>query len=160
MRNVKAGTAVTFLYAAVLLLFVSCGSDAMYDKHFTVDENGWNMEDNRRFYVDIDDTLSFYDFYVDIRNSKNYPYSNLFLFINTTFPDHVVRRDTLECPLADAYGQWYGKESNHYVDGRYLLHSHVVFPVKGTYCFEVVHAMRDTNVVGIRNIGLHVKKLK
>lgn len=137
----------------------ACNNNTLYSEHKSVDEKGWNMDDELRFDIDVEDTTAIYDFYVDVRNSKEYPYSNLFLFVTTTFPDHLVRRDTLECPLADQFGQWYGKVSSNYVDGRYLLHNNIVFPMSGNYSFQVTHAMRDTNVTGIKNIGLHVKRL-
>lgn len=145
------------LTALAVVLLSGCAKGTFYDKHHTVDTEGWNMEEGLRFAVDIEDTQTPYDFYIDVRNAKDYAYSNLFLFITTTFPDKVERRDTLECPLADAYGRWYGRQTNRYVDGRYLLHQRVIFPMKGTYTFQINHAMRDTVVTGIKNIGLHVE---
>ena len=145
------------LAAAAVTLMCGCAKGTFYDKHCAVDKEGWYMDEDLRFAVDIEDTLTPYDFYIDVRNTKDYAYSNLFLFVKTTFPDKVERRDTLECPLADAFGKWYGKQTSRHVDGRYLLHKSVIFPMKGTYTFQVTHAMRDTVVTGIKNIGLHVE---
>lgn len=145
------------LAAMAVMLLCGCSQSTFYDKHQTVDTEGWSMDEDLRFAVDIEDTQKPYDFYIDVRNARDYAYSNLFLFITTTFPDQVVRRDTLECPLADPYGKWYGRQTRRYVDGRYLLHQRVIFPMKGTYTFQINHAMRDTLVTGIKNIGLHVE---
>ena len=147
------------LFSLALLLLTAC-NNAFYDEHSSIDKEGWNIDEDLRFNVEITDTVTPYDFFIDVRNDKNYAYSNLFLFITTTFPDNVVRRDTLECPLADPFGKWYGHQTNHNVDGRYQLHSRVIFPLKGTYTFQVNHAMRDTVLCGIRNIGLHVEKVQ
>ncbi len=140
-----------------ILALTACNHATFFSDHQRVDEEGWNMNDDVRFDVDIKDTSRMYDFYIDVRNLSDYPYSNLFLFITTTFPDHAVRRDTLECPLADVYGNWYGKGAGKYIDGRYPLHGRVIFPQSGTYCFQIAHAMRDTNITGIKNIGLHIE---
>lgn len=146
------------LVAISATLLSGCGSNTVYDHHQAVDNGGWQIDQDLRFSVDINDTLSPCDFYIDIRNTRDYAYSNLFLFITTTFPDKVVRRDTLECPMADQYGKWYGRQSRCHVDGRYLLHNHTIFPIKGSYTFQVTHAMRDTVLTGIEDIGLHVEK--
>ena len=149
----------TILLLPVLLFLTAC-NNAFYDEHLPIDKEGWNPDENLRFNVEITDTVVPYNFFIDVRNDKNYAYSNLFLFITTVFPDNVVRRDTLECPLADPFGKWYGHQTYHHVDGRYQLHSHVIFPLKGTYTFQINHAMRDTILGGISNIGLHVEKVK
>ena len=146
------------LLAAVTSLFVACSGNAVYDEHLPVDKSGWDMGSDLRFNIDIEDTVQPLDFYIDVRNTRNYAYSNLFLFITTTFPDKVVRRDTLECPLADQYGEWYGHQTGRHIDGRYLLHKRVVFPIKGNYTFQITHAMRDTVLTGLKDIGLHVEK--
>jgi len=148
------------LFAAVVTVMCGCSPGTVYDKHQSIDKEGWGLDQEVRFYMDIDDTLVPYDFYIDVRNTKDYAYSNLFLFVTTTFPDKVIRRDTLECPLADQYGRWYGRQTSRHVDGRYLLHNHVIFPLKGTYTFQVTQAMRDTVLNGIKDIGLHVEKVK
>lgn len=145
------------LLTVAFFALCGCSNNTIYDKHLSVNKEGWPLDQDIRFNVNIDDTLKPYDFYIDIRNTKDYAYSNLFLFITTTFPDKVVRRDTLECPLADPYGKWYGRQTHRHVDGRYLLHNHVIFPRKGTYTFQVSHAMRDTLLCGIKDIGLHVE---
>ena len=153
--NLKVKLLIGFCIVTVLS---GCTDNTVYDKYQAVDKEGWSLDQDLRFSVDIDDTITPYDFYVDIRNTRDYAYSNLFLFITTTFPDKVERRDTLECPLADLYGKWYGRQSSRHVDGRYLLHNHVIFPIKGTYTFQVSHAMRDTVLCGIKDVGLHVEK--
>ena len=146
------------LLAIIATALSSCGGNAVYDRHQSVDREGWVIGQDLRFNIDIDDTINPCDFYIDIRNTRDYAYSNLFLFITTTFPDKVVRYDTLECPLADQYGKWYGHQSGRHVDGRYLLHNRIIFPIKGTYTFQVSHAMRDTVLTGVEDIGLHLEK--
>lgn len=122
-----------------------------------VDERGWNLSDKLFYDVEVTDTVGYFNFFIDVRNTVSYPYSNTFLFINTTFPDGSVACDTLECPLADVDGRWLGKQSGHYVSNRYYLRKGVRFPMSGKYRFAIAHGMRDTNIVGIKNIGLSIE---
>lgn len=151
------------LIAAVVtaLALASCGGNVYYDSSGKVDERGWLPTDSVAFDVEVDDTVQLYDFLVEVRNSTSYAYSNLFLFVNTTFPDGSVAYDTLECPLADVAGQWYGKRVGRYVDSRYRLRSGSArFPMTGTYRFAITNGMRDSAIVGIRDIGLRIEYSK
>lgn len=155
MRSIK----ILATAALLLILLQSCDKNVFYTAERDVDEKGWNMNDRLNYDIDVEDTLQLFDFYIDVRNSLHYDKANAFLFINTTFPDGSVAYDTLECPLADVEGHWYGRRTGRYVDSRFVFRKHVVFPHSGHYHFEVAHGMRDTNVVGIKSIGMRVECL-
>ena len=146
------------LLPLLLLLLQGCDKHVYYTDEHDVDETGWNMNDAAVFDVDVDDTLQVFDFFIDVRNSVHFPKANVFFFINTTFPDGSVAYDTLECPLADVEGHWYGRRTGRYVDSRYVFRRHVIFPRTGLYRFEILHGMRDTNVVGLKSVGLRIER--
>ncbi len=154
--NRKFGLAI--MAACLAWIWQSCDSKVYYTAERDVDESGWNMNDRLNFDVDVEDTLQIFDFYIDVRNSVQYPKANTFFFINTTFPDGSVAYDTLECPLADVEGHWYGKRTGRYVDSRFVFRRHVIFPRSGRYHFELWHGMRDTNVTGLKSVGLRIEK--
>lgn len=145
---------------ALVFAFVACDMNVYYAAERDVDEQGWNMNDPVTFDFDIDDTLNIYNFFFDLRNTVNYDKANAFFFINTTFPDGSVAYDTLECPLADLQGQWYGRRTGRYVDNRYYLRRHILFPRSGRYSVSVSHAMRDTLLSGISSVGLRLEEIR
>ena len=55
-------------------------------------------------------------------------------------------------------GHWYGKRTGRYVDSRFVFRRHVLFPRSGRYHFELWHGMRDTNVTGLKSVGLRIEK--
>ena len=150
--------AIPVFLCAVAVWTAACDKNVYYTVQQDVDETGWDMNDRLEFDVDVDDTLQLFDFYVDVRNSVHFPKANVFFFINTTFPDGSVAYDTLECPLADVEGHWYGRRTGRYVDSRFVFRRHVIFPRTGNYHFEVAHGMRDTSVVGLKSVGLRIEK--
>lgn len=148
---------IIILLTAALLLS-ACDGSVYYDQSQAVDEYGWQQSDRLTFDVEVDDTTHLFNFLIGVRNSITYPYSNTFLFINTTFPDGSIAHDTLECPLADPSGRWYGKRTGRYVDSRYRLRGGSArFPMAGTYRFEVVNGMRDSAIAGIKDISLRIE---
>jgi gliding motility-associated lipoprotein GldH len=142
-------------------MFIGCDSSIFYDEHQTIDQP-WGIDEKVDFNVTVeqDDLPHIYNFYIDMRNSKDYPYSNAFLFIKTVFPDGGVAQDTMECPLSAPTGEWYGKESASHVDNRFYLRKNIVFPQTGVYKFEVWHGLRDSNVVGIESVGLRIEEIR
>ena len=143
-----------------LILLTSCNKKVFYAEDHHVDEKGWNINEKLEYDIVSPDATTYYNFLIDIRNTTKYPYDRTFLFINTTFPDGSIAHDTLECPLADVTGQWYGKQSGHYINNRYYFRKNVRFPQKGHYHFEILHGMRDTNIIGIKNVGFRIEHIK
>ena len=140
------------------MALAACDGSVYYDESRSVNEHGWLPQDTLTFDVEVDDTVHLFNFLVEVRNSVEYPYSNTFLFINTTFPDGSVAYDTMECPLADPEGRWLGKRTGRYVDARYRLRGGSArFPMTGRYRFAVTNGMRDSAISGIKDIGLRVE---
>lgn len=147
------------LLTCALLLFVGCNSNVFYSHSEPVSERGWSVDQQLLYSMNIVDTIQFYNFYVDLRITDDYPYSNFFFFINTRHPDGATSRDTLECSLANPDGSWLGRSTGRFVSSRYFLRKNVRFPQQGVYRFSVEHGMRDSVVVGIHDVGLHVEKV-
>lgn len=149
------------IFSLSFFILTACDDSIYYYQSRSVDEHGWLPAEPVTFDVQVDDTTHLFNFLIGIRNSITYPYSNTFLFINTTFPDGSVASDTLECPLADPAGRWYGKRTGRYVDSRYRLRNGSArFPMQGLYRFEVVNGMRDSAIDGLKDISLRIEYCK
>ena len=147
-----------YLTALVLLACLSsCNRNVFYAEDRSVDEHGWLPTEDVVFDVEVPDTVTIYNFLMEVRNSVSYPYSNTFLFVTTTFPDGSLSRDTLEFPLADPSGRWMGKRTGRYVDTRYFFRRNARFPMEGRYRFAVTYDMRVSAVAGRKNIGLRIE---
>ncbi len=114
------------------------------------------MDYAAKFDVEVTDTVSLFDFYINLRNTVDYKYSNFYLFLNTTLPDGMAARDTIELMLADRSGKWLGKGFGKYRDNQMLVRAGLQFPMAGNYVFEIEHAMRDTLLTGIGSVGIRI----
>lgn len=153
VRLVLAG-----VLAIALALMSGCDRSVVFEEIAEVNPDGWNSNDFKRFSFTIEDTAVPYNFYIDVRNRVDYPYSNLFLFIRTELPDHSTGRDTLDLWLADAEGKWLGSGMGKYRDHRVLIMPSFRFPIPGEYIFEIEHAMREPELKGIAATGIRVEK--
>jgi gliding motility-associated lipoprotein GldH len=125
-----------------------------------VSETAWNVNDKFKADIVVEDTSSSYNFYINIRNTTDYKNSNFFLFIKTKFPNGQQAIDTLECLITDGEGKWLGKGNGKIKDSKILLKHAAIFPMKGSYQFEIEHAMRDETISGIKSVGLRIEKNK
>ena len=145
----------TLLFIA---LFLSACTSESFNKRTVIPEAEWRQEDRVAFDVDINDTISPYRFGIGLRHLENYRYSNLFVFLHTTFPNGNITHDTIECTLATPEGRWIGKGSGSMRDMRIPLNEALRFPLMGTYHFEVEQAMREPVLKGISDIGIFVER--
>lgn len=150
-----------FCSAAILLsvgLFSSCNDNRIFEENKAIPESGWDTSNVVSFNVEIKDPSTPANFYVNVRNADGYPYSNLFLFVKTRFPNGKQSNDTLECTLADDNGKWIGKGIGDIYDNRIPFKRNVRFPIAGVYTFEIQQGMRVSSVPLIMDIGLRIEK--
>ena len=84
-----------------------------------------------------------------------YPYQNLWVFCSEELPIGPLKRDTIECLLADEFGKWYGDGISLF-QSSFPIRSAYYFPVKGQYTFSFRQGMRNDQLPGIQEIGLRV----
>ena len=148
-----------FLIGLITLVITlsACNNDS-FDKRTVIPEAEWRQENRVVFDVDINDTISPYEFGIGLRHLENYRYSNLFVFLHTTMPNGNRTHDTIECTLATPEGRWIGKSSGSMRDLMVPLNENLLFPLSGTYHFEIEQAMREPVLKGISDIGLYIEK--
>lgn len=146
------------LLVVAFLVMQSCDAKRFYEENKRIEKSTWNSNEKAKFIVDIIDIQRPYTFYINLRNSTDYPYSNIYLFLKTVFPDGKTARDTIECQLADYNGKWRGSGISNVKFNRFLFQQGIRFPQKGQYVFEVEQAMRVPELKGISDIGIRIEK--
>ena len=148
------------LLSLALMVFsiASCDSKRFYEENKSLENGVWLSTNKQVFTVNITDTLARYDFFLNVRNDGVYPYSNLYLFINTTLPKGKTATDTVECQLADPDGKWRGSGPGNLKFNQFLFQKGIAFPQKGEYRFELEQAMRVKELKGIRDVGIRIEK--
>ena len=58
----------------------------------------------------IEDISVPYDLTLEVRNNNMYPYQNLWVFCSEELPIGPLKRDTIECMLADEFGNGMGRD--------------------------------------------------
>lgn len=143
----------------VSLTFAACKNNDVFFQYKAVNAKGWNKDSLYTFDIQISDTTSTYNVYVNVRNRGEYPYQNLWLFLDKTSPDKVEMKDSIECYLADQRGKWLGSGIGSVMEMPILYQENVRFTKSGIYRYKIVHGMRDTTLTGINDIGMRIEKI-
>ena len=77
MRHLKS---ILLIFSFLSLLFTSCMQETIVDLNRDVGD-GWTKDKKVVFDFDIKDSINPVNFYVNIRNTTDYEYSNIFFFI-------------------------------------------------------------------------------
>ncbi len=149
-----------------MAFMASCTDERLvFEQNIEIADARWAVSERAVLEVEVTDTVSQHNFLVNVRNTEEYPYRNLYLFLKTTFPNGKSSRDTIGLYLADAHGRWLGKGNGYLNMGRYpgasvMYAYNKRFPLSGKYTFEIEQAMRTDTLIGIRNIGLRIEKMQ
>ena len=155
MRSVAK---IIFVVVASLFL-LACDGNKVFEAYIEVEDANWKKENIANFAFEVEDTLSAHNIYLNIRNTGDYPYSNLYLFVKTTGPDGKFNIDTVNCILANNRGQWKGKGIGDLWDLQVPYIGSFKFAHKGEYNISLEQAMRvESDLKGITDVGIRVEK--
>lgn len=146
------------LVIVVALGVVGCDSNRVFEEYYATGKNGWNKDSLAVFQVDVESTSQNYNLYINSRNIENYPYQNLWLFLEIEGPSTQTIRDTVELRLAESNGKWLGKGTGGVYTNQFLYRQNVYFPTEGIFTVKVEHAMREDVLKGLKDIGIRLEK--
>ena len=92
------------ILGVLIVIFFSCSKNDDFKKYKRLKNQEWISEDTLKFNFFINDTLSNYNLFLNLRHTINYEYRNLFLFLQL---EESI--DTIEVMLSDKQGKWHGK---------------------------------------------------
>ena len=145
-------------FCAIVVAITSCGPSVTYEGSVLVSPTGWHKDTVAVFKSEIYDLGQSSHVLLKVENTDLYSYSNIWFFVDAVSPSGQVRRDTLECLMANPAGDWYGKKSwgSDVYRSVHPYKLNIRFPEKGTYKYYVVQGMRDTVLTGITGIGIKI----
>jgi gliding motility-associated lipoprotein GldH len=145
------------LSIVLVLLFTSCDPDMVYDQYKTIENGMWKWNDVGVFKVEMNDTVSLYNVYLQVRHTVDYPLSNLYMFVLVKGPSGQYLRDTVNMVLAEPDGSWTGRGTGKLRELRLLYRKQTRFTESGTYTFSIEQAMRKSELP-VTNVGVRIER--
>ncbi|HBL79631.1 MAG TPA: gliding motility lipoprotein GldH [Aequorivita sp.] len=151
------------LFLTVVML-VSCESNTVFSDSQAMDGH-WGADEVVQFKLPQLDSLKKYNLFLNIRNTNEYRYNNLFLIVNMTFPHGKTVTDTLEYRMAQPDGSWMGQGIGNIKENKLWYKENVQFFEDGIYTVDIAQAMRNngdvegvTKLEGITDVGFSIEE--
>ena len=151
------------LLLAFITLIVACDTNTVVSKNKSV-AGVWNKEEVIKFEFPPLDSLKTYNVFVNIRNTNDFKYNNIFLIVEMNFPHGKIITDTLEYKMANPDGSWLGTGIGSVKENKLWYKENVSFHEEGNYNISISQAVRNngnvdgvTNLEGITDIGFSIE---
>jgi gliding motility-associated lipoprotein GldH len=148
------------LITLLALSLASCEKPSEFEGNQPIKASGWNATEPVHFEFETNDTIQLHNFYIDVRNREDYPFSNIFFFIEMEFPNGKKSVDTVECMLANEQGEWLGEPTASLYSHEFLYQRAKQFPLGGRYKIDIRHGMRVEELTGVTDIGFKLTHTK
>ena len=149
---------IHIIFISFIVFISSCDPNRIYEENLEMENAAWNVNDAKKFTFQISDTISLYNLYLNVRNTNDYAYQNLYLFVEMTSPSNKFFKDTVEMTLADNQGKWKGSGVGNIWSNRFPLLQNVKLLESGEYTVIVVQGMRHENLEAISDVGIRIEK--
>ncbi|MCF6224225.1 MAG: gliding motility lipoprotein GldH [Flavobacteriaceae bacterium] len=164
--KIKSFIGKIILFFIVIISIGSCTKNMVFDKYQSIDQVKWHKDSIVNFTINSLDTLSKNNIYINLRNNKDYEFSNLFLIVSIKFPNNYQIVDTLEYEMTTLEGRFLGTGITDIKENKMEYKTSVNFPIQGDYEISIQQAMRKTRSVdgliylhGITDVGLQIEKV-
>lgn len=149
------------VFIGLFFVLTACNEPGtLIDQSTEIINHNWFYSNKIKTEVKITDTSVPYNLYFNLRHSADYRYSNIFVLVHETSPDHQTKTIRYEFKLANPDGEWLGNGSGNLYNYRLALKTNYRFPVKGTYSFTIEQNMRDNPLKEVSDAGLRVERAK
>lgn len=146
------------------ILLVSCSSDIVVSENKSL-PGYWAKDEVVEFSIPQLDSLKKYNVFINLRNTNDYPYNNIFLIVTMEFPHGKTVVDTLEYKMAYPNGDWMGAGIGNVKDNKLWYKEDISFFEEGNYNITITQAVRNNGEVdgvsqleGITDIGYSIEK--
>lgn len=150
------------LFIFCLIFLSSCLRSNIFEKNVAIKNFKWNENNKIPFTFHLSDTTASYSMYFTMRHTDAYPFSNIWLNIQTQFPNKdSTSNSKVEIPLADAEGKWLSRGSkgmNEVWEHRMLIASPLKFSLQGDYTITLSQIMRINPLPEIMSVGIRLEK--
>lgn len=175
----KRGIIGIIVLSSLFTALTACDRNTVYSEFHSVPLREWYVDSVLTYRFDIADTLSTYQVLIYVRHTQQYPYQNMWLFVDwdkkeqglymqSDSTDSVLdsvcaniqttEQDTIEFYLANDRGEWLGNGKNGLTEMPVLYEENYRFSHSGEQVVRIAHGMREEPLRGISDVGIVVKR--
>lgn len=158
----KRKTQLSCLGLIILLFLSACGRNELFTAFHSFPKETWDKDEVVVFKTDsLDGSMDKVQWSIPLRHSIEYPYRNLWLFVELTQDNGISKKDTLEVVFQLPDGTWLPQVKGSSAVKETTIHlPYYLQKPKGVYTLSIQHGMRDSLINGMLNLGVQLKQLE
>ncbi|NDW19062.1 gliding motility lipoprotein GldH [Dysgonomonas sp. 216] len=144
----------------VVLVSGACSDRESYLEYRSIKHYEWSKRDTLTFVVDSSllQPNSIYNISIEIATNGNYPYQNIWLYVQDNISDTIFESYSKEYQLADEFGAWKGDGFGSVYQLSVTYKNNVRINTMRDYTLKIVHGMRDEPLFGVEKLGVKLEK--
>ena len=149
-----------FLISFSVILFAACSTKYEFAEYKSVNESGWNADDTLTYKIQIEDINTAYNLTLGVRYNKGYEFNNIWFKLFGNIIEDGKEGRMQEVILFDKTGKPYGECTGSLCTQIYPIQKNYLFKKKGIYIIKIVQLMRQEPLLGVKDVGIMVEKIK
>src|SRR5690554_969272 len=152
------------LLCCILSMTFSCSDNKIVHGDIKTVGDAWKKEEVVYFDIPPLDTLQSYNVFLNLRNSHQYPYNNIYLIVGLEYPNGKQEVDTLQYRMAYPNGEWMGEGIGSLKENLFWYKEDFRFTEEGSYKLSIQQAVRkngevegDPALEGITDVGFRIE---
>ncbi|NBB89370.1 MAG: hypothetical protein GVX96_06275 [Bacteroidetes bacterium] len=148
---------IPILVLAVLFIMV-LGCDAtVYSDRKEIRNEIWTYAEPKSFEFLAPDTQSLYDIYLSVDHSQDFEYQNLYMELQTIYPNSDTVTQPFSIDLSDRFGNWIGDCGSNSCRRMALLQPKTRFEYPGTYQLVINQFSRTDSLPGLKALTVEIE---
>ena len=149
------------LFLVLLLSLFACNDNVWFKKQLEIPNDEWSYDNILSYEIEVEDTTSLHNIDLEVEYDENvFGFQNLYVNINTTFPDQKVTNQIVSLEILGEEAQMVRNCSGGKCTVTILLLSNFKFKQQGIHVIEISQFSRDEKLKGISKLGLSVSQQK
>lgn len=155
------------LSTGLVFLLASCNLGVAHMEFVSLDNAVWDKDNAIVFEFTPTDSTEVYDWYLQLRNTHDYPYANLYLITELSTDEGVISTDTIAYTMANSDGSWRGSASMSLVEHKIPYQLERSFNSTKLHRLKIRQAMRSLGsteplqkLIGVSDIGYSIETIE
>jgi gliding motility-associated lipoprotein GldH len=151
-------------FLLLLIVCFACDEKRVFDAYASTG-TAWREKEIITFDFDAPDTIHNYDLLLNLRNTNEYAFSNLFLIVSLENLKGDLKVDTLEYLMTKPDGTFLGTGFSDVKENKLLYKERYKFDTLGSYKIKIEQAVRkkgsivgEERLSGITDVGFRIEK--
>lgn len=149
------------LFLLLVFILSSCDSQRVFEQNKDLPDACWHKDSIEIFQFEINDPSLGYNLLVNLRNTSNFPFQNIYVqyqledSLENSLEEELMNFQLFHPQTGSPFGQ---SGIGDIFDHQFMILENYRFPARGKYSMKFAQMMRRDSVEDILSVGLRIEQ--